>query len=514
MPAAAPTETAARGYAAEWRRAAIAMLLASAVVLLLFHDLAQHAIGVWWRSQVFHHCFIILPLAAYMLWQRASYAVQFRPDPDLRFLLLLPVIGLGYLLVRFAGIIELQQHAVLAMLQVLFVMVLGWSAWRSVAWPLLYLFFLVPSGEFLVPILQDYTAWFSVLALNVTGIPVYADGTFLMIPNGNFEVAEACAGVRFLIAMLAFGGLFADVIYRSPWRKVVFLIASVIAPVVANGFRAYGIVALGYYTGNASAVAADHLVYGWVFFSIVMVVLMAIGIRYREDDLPYGPPPPPAAGPPAGLARVAMTAVLMVALVAVLPAWARVVEGRLAPIQPGAFDGLTAAAPWRQVPLTQSGWKPTYPRADATLQRAYTDGSRRVELFIAYFASQDSEKKLIGGDNRFDANERWRRIGGGAAPGPIADTGLRPVVERHAGPSGQRLLWYTYWVDDSFLTGGMSVKARQALAELRGGGHGSAIVILSTDFTEQVEPANAALADFARALGPLSPVLRRLAGHS
>jgi exosortase A len=499
-------------YGTDWRRAGLVMLLASAVVLGLFHDLVAPAVEIWWRSETFNHCFLVLPLAGYMAWQRRAYALAFRPAPDLRALALLPVIGIGYLLMRFAGIVELQQHAVMAMLQVLFLAVLGWPAYRALLWPLLYLFFLVPSGEFLVPWLQDYTAWFSIRALMVTGIPVWADGTFITTPTGNFEVAVACAGVRFLIASLAFGALYADVMYRSAWRKAAFLAASVIVPIIANGFRAYGIVILAHLTDNAAAVAADHIIYGWVFFSFIMLLLMLIGNQYREDDLPYGTAParPLPATP---TSRLVLAAVGSVALIAVMPAWGQVVEGRLAPIRAEAFAGLQPGEGWRATPTRAQGWSPSFPQADATAHRAYTDGNRRVELFIAYFASQTSTKKVIGGDNKLDVNERWRRISGETATNAIADTGLRPIAERHAGPTHQRQIWYLYWIDGQFVTSGIKAKLLQASGMLRGGGQGAAMIAIAADHRpDEGDLAAAALADFSRSLPPLAPVLRQLAG--
>jgi exosortase A len=511
--AEAPAAGLQPSYAREWRQAGIAMLLAAAAVLLLFHELAAHAVGIWLRSETFNHCFLVLPLAGYMAWQRKSYAAQFRPTPDLRALLLLPVFAFGYLLVRFAGIIELQQHAVIAMLQALFLAILGWPAYRAMMWPLLYLFFLVPSGEFLVPILQDYTAWFTIRALMVSGIPTFAEGTLITIPNGNFEVAEACAGVRFLIAALAFGVLYADVMYRSGWRKLGFLVLSAVVPVIANGFRALGIVVLAFLTDNAAAVAADHLIYGWVFFSFVLVLLMLFGNFFREDHLPYGDAPAQPSSPPPVGSRMALAAVGAVALIAIAPAWARTVESNAAPIRAEAFDMIVAGGGWRPVPLQPGGWRPSYPQADATAQRSFTDGSRRVDMFVAYFASQNSGKKLIGGDNRFSDQPRWRRIGGAAATAEIADTVIRPIAERHGGPGGQRLIWYVYWIDGTFVTSGVRAKLLQTMAELGGGGRGAAMVAIAADYNDDSGTASAALADFARSLGPLSPAMRRLAGR-
>ena len=214
------------------------------------------------------------------------------PKPIPWVLPLVPAIGAVWLIARLIGLLEAQQLLLIAMLQVVFLAALGWRVYRALAFPLLYLFFLVPTGEFLVPALQDFTARFTVFCLQLSGIPVYSDGFLISIPNENFYVAEACAGLRFLIATIAFGFLFADFTYHSLWRKACFIAICLVAPVIANGFRAYGIILLAYLTDGHLAVEADHIIYGWVFFSMVTVGLMAIGWTFRES----GPAPRATSG--------------------------------------------------------------------------------------------------------------------------------------------------------------------------------------------------------------------------
>ncbi len=145
--------------------------------------------------------------------------------------------------------------------------VVGWRIFRAMLFPMLYLFFMVPTGEFLVPRLQDFTASFVVLGLQLVNIPVFLDGVFIRIPNGLFEVAEACAGLRFLIANVAFGFLFANLMYRG-WRKrIIFVALSFIVPIFANGLRAFGIVMIAHLSDNKLAAGVDHIVYGWGFSS-------------------------------------------------------------------------------------------------------------------------------------------------------------------------------------------------------------------------------------------------------
>ncbi len=165
-----------------------------------------------------------------------------------------------------------------------------WASGCGGQWPdrCCILYFLVPFGEFLTPGLQDITTFFIRHGLEMLGVPAYIDGYVIEIPQGTFFVAEACAGLRFLIASIAFGCLYALLMYRSPLRRGVFILVSILVPIIANGFRAIGIVYLGHILGSAEAAAADHLIYGWIFFSLVILLLIALGLPFREDEVSTG----------------------------------------------------------------------------------------------------------------------------------------------------------------------------------------------------------------------------------
>src|SRR5271166_898065 len=57
---------------------------------------------------------------------------------------------------------------------------------------------------------------------------------------------------------------------------------SVVVPIVANGLRALGIIVLAHLEGSAAAVEADHILYGWVFFTLVIMILIAIGMAFAD----------------------------------------------------------------------------------------------------------------------------------------------------------------------------------------------------------------------------------------
>jgi len=343
-------------------RSVTVWLSAGLIVLgLLFHLEIAAAVTVWISSTAYNHCFLVLPIVAYLVWDRRETLRGMRPVPvPLAALAGIPV-ALVWLAAERLGIMEGRQLAAISFVELLFLAVLGWRLSWALAGPLLYLYFLVPFGDFLTPSLQDFTTYFVRVGLNLLNIPVFIDGYTIEIPQGSFYIAEACAGLRFLIASIAFGALYALVMYRSPLRRSLFLLASLAVPVIANGLRALGIVVLGNILGSAQAAATDHVLYGWLFFSIVIVILIALGLPFREDQKRADPAPNRAEShgrmPHPHILRAAVLAVAAVCLVAAIsPAVATVLHPRSDMIQAAASPldfgpGCTAAPDSPRTPL-------------------------------------------------------------------------------------------------------------------------------------------------------------------
>ena len=84
------------------------------------------------------------------------------------------------------------------------------------------------------------------------------------------------------MASVAFGVFYAVQVFRSPWRRILFVALSLVAPVIANGLRVFGLIYAAEWVGNPTAALADHLIYGWIFFSLVLVALVFVGRRFAD----------------------------------------------------------------------------------------------------------------------------------------------------------------------------------------------------------------------------------------
>ena len=448
--------------------APVAAVLVAGVAVLgaLFLPEAQAAVSVWLASTAYGHCFLILPMALYLAWDRRDALAGQHAQPDLRFALLaVPVAGAWFAAERL-GIMEGRQIAAVAGLEVLFLTVLGWRLFRTLAGPLLYLFFLVPFGAFITPVLQDFTAGFIQVGLRVLGIPAYITNLTIEISAGTFYVAEACAGLRFLIAAVAFGVFYALLNYRSPGRRAVFIGASIVVPILANGVRALGIVVLGNILGSAEAAAADHIIYGWGFFSVVMLLLVVGGMPWRE---------PPALPPPAALRPVGSTGPLWPALAVCLlcaagPAMAGLLNRGLAP---GQLAAVPVLAP---PPGCTSGAAGPAAAGQAVLR--YRCGSGGFTVTVSAFPARSTPDQIVRERARLTipAAAEDTETTALATADPV--NGNWSLVETKM-PDG--LVAFATWVDGVPARGGLLGRLHQAVNSVTSPGFAPVLITAAPD---------------------------------
>ncbi len=428
---------AVSGRRAAWLSPLAAAGVGLAVMAVLFLPEMQAAVTIWYTSTAFGHCFLVLPIAAWLAWERRALLTPLEPRPwPIAALLVVPC-ALGWLVAERLGLMEGRQLTALAMVWVLVLAAFGWRVATAMAAPLAYLVFLVPFGAFLVPALQTFTAHFIDSGLGLLAIPHYVDAILIEIPEGRFQVAEACAGLRFLIAAIAFGTLYGLLIYRSAWRRLAFIAASIVIPILANGVRALGIVLLGHALGSAEAGVVDHLVYGWLFFSVVILLLILVGLPFRQDGTAFGTALVPPARSPRHTAGLAVACVLGLGCLGPVAAWALNQRGAAetvtgladyappsgcqAEADPDPVERIfSCAAGHASIHIRQFG-----PRAGAGLIQAELQAGERVmdgedvEHGTLALANGTWRTSSMYSPERFEAASVW--LGGRASAGGLRD---------------------------------------------------------------------------------------------
>ncbi|MFC3713839.1 exosortase A [Sphingoaurantiacus capsulatus] len=497
--------------AAWWRYGLAWGVVVAAILLLLYKDTA-HLAWTWWDNSTFGHCLLIPPIIAWLVWQRKEGLAKMAPQPWLPGAALILLGGIVWLVGEFAGVALLRHAALVFMLQATVPAVFGLAVTRALTFPIFFALFMIPVGEQLVPHLQTITAKFCVWLLELFEVPAYIDGVFISIPNGDFEVAEACSGVRFLIAMVAFGALVANVCFKSWPRRIAFMAASVIVPIVANGFRAWGTIYIAHLTTSEFARGVDHVIYGWFFFAFVMGLTLAIGWRFfdRPVDDPFIDPaalqsPGAQPSPTPVLAKAVAVAI---AAAAVTPAYAALTAARSAEAPTEAL-ALPTPAGWTKQDFAGREWEPNYVGATAKAMATYVDAEGQpVDLYIAVYDHQDEDSELVGYQQGIlppiPEEEEYGWSWAGNRPAPHGAAGAQINFGRNV-----RDVWQFYWVNDRLVGSPYAAKIEALKARMFGGNPQSATVVISAERTDTLVSSEPALRRFLAGVGPADQLLAR-----
>ncbi len=476
-----------------WRRPLIALALAIAAILLIFRRDVADMTALWWNISTYQHCLYIVPIAGWLVWLRRNELRDVEPAGWWPGLALVAAAAFAWLLGEAGGIALIRHAAIVAMVQACVIAVLGPGAVRAILFPVFYLAFLVPFGDELTPSMQTLTAKLAMGLLHLTGVEATMDGVFITTRVAWFEVAEACAGVKFLVAMIAYGALAAHVCFRSPLRRALFMVAAIVVPVLANGVRAWATIYAAEIVGVQAATGFDHIVYGWIFFALVMIAIMGAAWPFFDRKLsdpwlngrsfPVWKP----------VAPVVLVAPLAVAVAALAPGWDALaaVRGHVALPQVVTLPAVPGWTRTGDAPVT--AWRPRFDGADHVLFGRYGDAAgHRVDVGVALYGWQGKGREIVAyGQGAADPDGAWRWT---ADLPPVAGAKADKLLGPGKAVRQAVTLWYVGGVRQP---GRMDVKLATLRARMTGADQSAATLIVSAEG----KGADAAIASFLTALG-------------
>ncbi len=458
-------------------RSAAFVLVALSItgVLTVFWPTTLSMVEIWRRTETFQHCFTVFPISLWLIWGERERLARSEAKPWWPGVALIALLGFVWLLGAL-GAAQFVSQAALIGLACAFVLTVFGVGWARILWfPLLFMFFAVPFGEALVPLLMDWTADVTIAALRASGVPVYREGVHFVIPSGQWSVVEACSGIKFLIASIMAGALYAWLMYRSTGKRAAFMAASIIVPILANWLRAYSIVMIGHLSSNRLMTHDDHIVFGWVLFGTIMLMMYWIGARWREDlgaslDLSAAAAIPLRLNSTAGR-RLGGALVVATVVVAIWPMLSRELlePGRDRP--PLRFAAPEPRAGWVASAEPLNDWQPVLPGSPERWQFTFRQGGSTVGLFVAGYATQEQDSQVASTGNQLVdmAKVHWKQTTRGSAStgGALGvPESARSATLQPYGRADQFVVWHWYWIGDRATTSDLQGKLRLALARL------------------------------------------------
>ena len=481
-----------------WKGTAGSVLLLFAITLAIFSRTAWSIVNTWLSSRTFSHGFLIVPLFLYLVWVRRSRLAVLRPKQNYWGLPVLVILSSVWLLGSLGEIRVVQQFALVGMLDAMIWILLGSAVVRALWFPIVFLFFAVPFGEASVGPLQDFTASFAVALLKLSRVPIVQENHTIWVPSGPWVIAEACSGIRYLISSIVLGLIYASLVYRSWKRRALFVLASIVVPILANGIRAYGIILIAYLTDNRLATDVDHIVYGWVFFTMVQLLLFSVGLVWREPPAEESHSLSQSETDSTRVAhslRGAATASLCVLACVIL---ARAAEAYVSKfVATGAPPELTLMvdSPWQQAAsVSDDSWAPGH-HPKSKFSRTYFLGDEQVDVYLADYSGRRGVE-LVDFNYQLSNPNLWLEVAGGFRSVVVDGQIVRVRWDQIQSNSVSRIVWSWYSIGGTSTSDPVKAKLLQAKAKLLGRPAATAVIAMSTDYLLDPSEAASKLQDF------------------
>ena len=435
--------------AVNWPRfAALVAVLLALSLLFLPSTLSLAALWVNGDLTTYTHGYLILGVSAWLIWQSRVEVSQsshtLRPAwRRTAALVLLSGVLLAWQIAYRAGIQIAVEVLLLPIVWLGVLALFGERAARVLAFPVFYLLFAIPVWDYINSPAQWITVYIVRFLLRAFSIPAYFRENYVLLPDGEFEIAHGCSGLHFIMVGLAIGALIGH-LRNDGWRmRLRWLTIALVLAIITNWVRVFTIIAVGHFSHMQHyLIRENHYYYGWGLFVIALAVLFFIEYRTplaEQGGAAGSRQPPPASSPRLGY--LAGASLLLVAPFVVNS----IIEARL-PDPARLMSDRFTSDDWSAAPAADSNWRPQQYGADREDHVRLTRDGVEVERYVATYLEQRVGKKLGGYGNR---------LGGDAE---VVESGSAESAQRRFGtsvlrdPRGQSLLWYSYEVEGRSFT--------------------------------------------------------------
>jgi exosortase len=248
--------------------------------LIAYSNVLRQLVAAWSTDDNYSHGFLIVPLAAYLAWERRARFASQPVNPSLFGL----AVVLGSLAVLAAGVLGselfLTRISLIGSLVGALLFLQGWPRLRVLVFPLAFLLLMIPLpaiifNQIAFP-LQLLASRVGEHTLSSLEIPVLREGNVLILATTTLEVAEACSGIRSLVSLLALGIMFGYFADSRLWVRLAIAVSTVPVAIVANGLRVAGTGIAAHQFGPEAAEGFFHTFSGWLVFVAAFAMMLAL----------------------------------------------------------------------------------------------------------------------------------------------------------------------------------------------------------------------------------------------
>ncbi|MDX2507686.1 MAG: EpsI family protein [Gammaproteobacteria bacterium] len=485
-----------------WRIAGVSIITLLLLTFVLYQQSILYLVGKWNQLEGgdYGHGYLILAISIYLIFYNRQRLRALIPCLEYRAIVAVVLASILWMMAALVGIEILQIVALLPLVLSIVWALSGSRVTRILVFPVLYIGFAIPVWFPLTPLLQELTADAVFWSIRVMEIPALRIENMIVLPSGKLSIEEACAGMRYLMAALILGSLYAYLNYVTFYSRLIIVLVSAVAAVLANILRVFIVVYLAYTTDMQHPLVSDHVTLGWYLFGGLVVVLLVLEAQLHRkwlhnpnetlDNVVREQPP---------CNKGKLQYISFVLIVAIFISAAPITVFWMS--KPSQFDSYpvqiilpSSAGEWTATDANEDDWTPQY-RGAIAHKMVYNDkNNHEIQLYLGLYAVQRQGEELINVLNRISDDKIWRIM---YQKAKLYNIGGQQVLEQllKKNDGSQRLVWYWYRVAGQNTVNKYQAKALQVLGLLKGKQQ-SSIVAIATKLDDEPESARKILGQF------------------
>ena len=257
-------------------------LVCLGILSTIYWPIMRDLVWQWWDDPNYSHGFVVPLFSAFLVWSRRDELKGLVTTGHWTGLLVL-LAGVAALVVGEVGSENfLTRSSLVVVLTGLILFNVGWPVVRAMAFPLMFLFFMIPLPATVFYAitfpLQRLAAQNAAWALDMLGVPVLMDGNILHLSRISLGVVEACSGIRSLISLLAVAVAWAYLTLPGVVSILILAAAAVPITILANAVRVVTTGLIGQWLGIEYAQGFFHSASGWVIFLVAFAGLAVVHV--------------------------------------------------------------------------------------------------------------------------------------------------------------------------------------------------------------------------------------------
>jgi len=232
------------------------------------------------RDSYYSHGILIPFLTILLIWQKRDVLKRIKVEPSpwgLRLFIAGIIIHAASLLFR---VYFTSGFSMIIVLAGIILTVWGKNILKEVAFPVIFLIFMVPlplvtviNASFQLKLLS---AKMAAATLDVINIPAIQQGSYIRMSNASVVVDDVCSGLRSLIALMALGAILAYWMRSGKIKKTVLFISSIPVALIANMFRIMALATICEFWGAKYITGFVHDLLGFLVFILAFFFLSLI----------------------------------------------------------------------------------------------------------------------------------------------------------------------------------------------------------------------------------------------